>query len=578
MLGTFEASDGVRMFAFSLTLLLLVVTVTANLLVLAIVAARTQLHVPMYVFMCNLLVADVVGGAVSFPQQLYVFLTGDLRISRASCIAQMFWINVFVDLESLTLAAMSVDRYVAICHPLRYHAVVTRRRALLAVVTTWLITVAIVIPQTLLVSRLELRATDREIQGIVCDFSGYIRLSASDTKVQEIFGSSTLVVFIALPLCVIAYTYFRIIRACKRTGQNEFKRKAVHTLLTHFLMLAMFFVACFVSTMVSRLTKDYQYSQIKNLRCGVQLIAFIIPIANVSIYLIRNNKIRKEMLKATMEGNKSFILLGTLEAPYGVQLLAFGLCLPLFVVTALSNLLVLGTVAVQRELHKPMYAFMCNLVLGDLIGCTVILPKQLHIFLTGDNEVSRASCVAQMFCMNVFICTECVTLTVMSVDRYVAICHPLHYHAIVTARRTLLVVVTAWSFTAALLVPLTILVVPLTLKDNDRQMPGIFCDYMGFIRLSADDTSVPEAYSSGMVALLFVLPLCVISVTYCKILLECKRTQVGEERAERTREEHPLRLAVRDLLHPDRERRHLLLQNPSAQEGGGDFASENVPE
>ncbi|XP_042201811.1 olfactory receptor 1M1-like [Callorhinchus milii] len=235
-----------------------------------------------------------------------------------------------------------------------------------------------------------------------------------------------------------------------------------------------------------------------------------------------------------MEGNKSFILLGTLEAPYGVQLLAFGLCLPLFVVTALSNLLVLGTVAVQRELHKPMYAFMCNLVLGDLIGCTVILPKQLHIFLTGDNEVSRASCVAQMFCMNVFISTECVTLTVMSVDRYVAICHPLHYHAIVTARRTLLVVVAAWSFTAALLVPLTILVMPLTLKDNDRQMPGIFCDYMGFIRLSADDTSVPEAYSSGMVALLFVLPLCVISVTYCKILLECKRTQASGFRRKAT--------------------------------------------
>ncbi|XP_078734602.1 putative olfactory receptor 7A2 [Lampetra fluviatilis] len=297
MLGTFEASDGVRMFAFSLTLLLLVVTVTANLLVLAIVAARTQLHVPMYVLMCNLLVADVVGGAVSFPQQLYVFLTGDLRISRASCIAQMFWINVFVDLESLTLAAMSLDRYVAICHPLRYHAVVTGRRALLAVVTTWFITVAILVPQTLLVSRLKLRATDREIQGSLCDFSGYIRLSVSDTKVQDIFGSSALFVFIALPLCVIAYTYFRIIRECKRTGQSEFKRKAVHTLLTHFLMLAMFFVACFVSTMVPRLVKDFQYSKIKNLRCGVQLLTFIIPIANVSIYFVRNKKLRREMVK-----------------------------------------------------------------------------------------------------------------------------------------------------------------------------------------------------------------------------------------------------------------------------------------
>nr|XP_032831050.1 putative olfactory receptor 7A2 [Petromyzon marinus] len=303
MLGTFEASDGVRMFAFSLILLLLVVTVVANLLVLAIVAARTQLHVPMYVLMCNLLAADVVGGAVSFPQQLHVFLTGDPRISHASCIAQMFWINVFVDLESLTLAAMSLDRYVAICHPLRYHAVVTGKRALLAVATTWFITVAILVPQTLLVSRLELRATDREIQSILCDFSGYVRLSVSDTKVLDIFGSSALVVCIALPMCVIAYTYLRIICACKRTGQSEFKRKAVHTLLTHFLMLAMFFVACFVSTMVPRLIKDYQHSQIKNLRCGVQLVTFIIPIANVSIYFVRNKTLRREMVKCFKQMN-----------------------------------------------------------------------------------------------------------------------------------------------------------------------------------------------------------------------------------------------------------------------------------
>uniref|UniRef100_S4RCA0 G-protein coupled receptors family 1 profile domain-containing protein n=1 Tax=Petromyzon marinus TaxID=7757 RepID=S4RCA0_PETMA len=253
-------------------------TVVANLLVLAIVAARTQLHVPMYVLMCNLLAADVVGGAVSFPQQLHVFLTGDPRISHASCIAQMFWINVFVDLESLTLA-------------------------LLAVVTTWFITVAILVPQTLLVSRLELRATDREIQSILCDFSGYVRLSVSDTKVLDIFGSSALVVCIALPMCVIAYTYLRIICACKRTGQSEFKRKAVHTLLTHFLMLAMFFVACFVSTMVPRLIKDYQHSQIKNLRCGVQLVTFIIPIANVSIYFVRNKKLRREMVKCFKQMN-----------------------------------------------------------------------------------------------------------------------------------------------------------------------------------------------------------------------------------------------------------------------------------
>ncbi|CAN0300878.1 unnamed protein product, partial [Lampetra planeri] len=187
-----------------------------------------------------------------------------------------------------------------------------------------------------------------------------------------------------------------------------------------------------------------------------------------------------------MEGNDSYVILGTLEAPHNVRVLAFTLCLTVFVASLLANLLVLLSVVVRPQLHKPVYAFMCNLMTADIIGCTVSLPQQLYIFLTGDTRIPRSSCIAQMFSinlfigiecfalasmsvdryiaichplryhaimfsMNLFVGIECFALASMSVDRYVAICHPLRYHAIVTGKRTLMAIAAIWGFVGALL-------------------------------------------------------------------------------------------------------------------------------
>ncbi|XP_032831123.1 olfactory receptor 1496-like [Petromyzon marinus] len=294
MLATFEAPYSVQLCAFGLFLPLFVVTIVANVAVLATVAARVDLHKPMYMFLCSLVVADLISSVSTMPKQLQMLLTGDNRILRTACMAQMFWINVFVIMQVLTLAAMAFDRYVAICFPLHYHTIVTGKRAIIIIFSLWSLTISAFVPVTILFAPLKLKDSDRQMQGILCDNIGFARVSAGDTRIHEAYGSGIIVVLIALPLSVISFTYFRILLECKRTHSNDFKNKALYTLFTHFLLLMLFFIPLFLSVLVPRLVKDFYSAQVRNIRCSAQYTSFLMPLSNVTIYFFRTKELRKE--------------------------------------------------------------------------------------------------------------------------------------------------------------------------------------------------------------------------------------------------------------------------------------------
>ncbi|CAN0300605.1 unnamed protein product [Lampetra planeri] len=279
-----------------LCLPMFILTVVANLLVLATVVACAHLRKPMNIFLCNLMVADVIACVSSVPRQLHILLTGDGRVAYTSCVVQMFWVHFFVHSEVLTLAAMSVDRYVAICRPLRYHAIVTAGRAAVATLTTNVAVVAAVSVATALVVPLKFAGDDRQIQGIYCDSMGISRLSISDTRINDLYGLALTAVFIGVPLCAIGVTYFKIILELKRSS-GDFRKKSASTLTTHFLVLAVVFTSLFVTILLPRLVKDFHGPQVRNARCASQFAIFIIPIANVTIYVFRTRELREAMLR-----------------------------------------------------------------------------------------------------------------------------------------------------------------------------------------------------------------------------------------------------------------------------------------
>ncbi|XP_075383978.1 olfactory receptor 8G3-like [Tenrec ecaudatus] len=126
-----------------------------------------------------------------------------------------------------------------------------------------------------------------------------------------------------------------------------------------------------------------------------------------------------------------FILAGLTDRP-GLQLPLFLLFLGIYVVTVVGNLGMITLIGLSSHLHTPMYFFISSLSLIDLCHSTVITPKMLVNFVKEENIVSYPECMTQLYFFMVFVIAECHMLAAMAYDRYVAICSPLLYNAIMS--------------------------------------------------------------------------------------------------------------------------------------------------
>nr|XP_004611655.1 unnamed protein product [Sorex araneus] len=127
-------------------------------------------------------------------------------------------------------------------------------------------------------------------------------------------------------------------------------------------------------------------------------------------------------------------LLMDISSSRQLQLLQGALFLGVYLGALAGNLLTIGAIVSDPRLHAPMYFFITNLSFIDLCCISVTVPKLIINSLAGSSAISLAECAAQIFLQIVFASTELSFLVVMSYDRYVAICHPLHYGLTVTPR------------------------------------------------------------------------------------------------------------------------------------------------
>ncbi|XP_056676968.1 olfactory receptor 7D2 [Monodelphis domestica] len=116
----------------------------------------------------------------------------------------------------------------------------------------------------------------------------------------------------------------------------------------------------------------------------------------------------------------------------------------MYLVTVFGNVLIMLAIGSDSHLHTPMYFFLSNLSMVDLYLVTTLVPKMLVNMLTHNNAISYAGCFAQMYFFLFFICLDNLLLTVMAYDRFVAICHPLHYVTIMSPRICSLLILISW--------------------------------------------------------------------------------------------------------------------------------------
>ncbi|XP_075399387.1 olfactory receptor 7E178-like [Tenrec ecaudatus] len=182
-----------------------------------------------------------------------------------------------------------------------------------------------------------------------------------------------------------------------------------------------------------------------------------------------------------------FLLLGLSDDP-DLQRLLFGMFLFMYTVTVCGNLLIILIVSSNRQLHTPMYFFLSNLSLIDIGFTSTTIPKMLHDIYTTQKTISYAECLIQLMFFNFFGCMDSMLITSMAYDRFVAICHPLHYSVIMNPRLCGLLVL-ASSLFSFLDSQLHYFMVSQLIFCGDVEIPSFFCDPPLLLNLACSDTS-----------------------------------------------------------------------------------------
>ncbi|XP_037674129.1 olfactory receptor 7A10-like [Choloepus didactylus] len=219
-------------------------------------------------------------------------------------------------------------------------------------------------------------------------------------------------------------------------------------------------------------------------------------------------------------GNKTrileLLLLGFSEEPE-LQPLLFVLFLMMYLVTISGNLLIILATITDSHLHTPMYFFLSNLSFADISFISTTVPKMLVNLQTQSKVISYSGCLTQMSIFLLFAMLEDFLLTTMAYDRFVAICHPLHYSVIMNPRLCVLLVLGSWIISVLYALLQSLLVLRLSFCAP-LAIPHFFCEYNQMVLLACSDTFLNDIVMYFLAGLLGGGPFIGITVSYSKIV------------------------------------------------------------
>ncbi|XP_006768467.2 PREDICTED: olfactory receptor 7A5-like [Myotis davidii] len=209
-----------------------------------------------------------------------------------------------------------------------------------------------------------------------------------------------------------------------------------------------------------------------------------------------------------------FLLLGLSQA-LELQPLIFGLFLSMYLVTVLGNLLIILAVSTDSHLHTPMYFFLSNLSLVDICFTSTTIPKMLWNIRTQRKFITYEGCITQIYFYILFVALDNFILTMMAYDRFVAICHPLHYMVIMNPRLCRMLVLVTWimGFLNSLLHSLMVLSF-----CADLEIHHFFCELNQVVQLACSDTFLYNIMIYFLIVLLGGGPFAGILYSYSKIV------------------------------------------------------------
>ena len=288
-----EVTEGPELwsFLFSLFLSMYLVTVLGNLLIILTVSSDSHLHTPMYFFLSNLSVNDICLSTTTIPKMLVNIQTQNQSITYTGCLTQICFVLVFASLESSLLAVMAYDRYVAICHPLRYTVIMNPQLCGLVILLPLFIIITDALIHTLMLLQLSF-CTDLEIPLFFCEVVQVIKLACSDTLINNILIYLATSIFGGIPVCGIIFSYIQIVSSVLRMPSAGGKYKAFSTCGSHLSVVSLFYGTGFGVYISSALTNSSRNTAV------LSMMYTVVPqMMNPFIYSLRNKDMKGALKK-----------------------------------------------------------------------------------------------------------------------------------------------------------------------------------------------------------------------------------------------------------------------------------------
>ncbi|XP_038193290.1 olfactory receptor 10AG1-like [Arvicola amphibius] len=226
---------------------------------------------------------------------------------------------------------------------------------------------------------------------------------------------------------------------------------------------------------------------------------------------------------------KQFILLGFSDLP-NLQGFLFGMFSIVYVIILIGNSFIIVITRIDPALQKPMYFFLANFSSLEICYVSVTLPRILFNMGTQNRNISKLACATQTCFFLMLGATECFLLAVMSYDRYVAICNPLHYPLVMNPTKCVQLAAGSWLSGIPVQIGQTCQIFSLRFCSSN-QINHFFCDLPPILKLACGDTSINEL-SVYLVAILFAaVPFMLILASYTKIIATILRLPTATGRA-----------------------------------------------
>ncbi|XP_040324567.1 olfactory receptor 6C2-like [Herpailurus yagouaroundi] len=272
---------------FMFLFLTYILSITGNLTIIFLTLVDSHLKTPMYFFLQNFALLEISFTSACIPRYLYNIATGDRSITYNICVIQVFFTDVFGVTEFFLLAAMSYDRYVAICKPLQYVTIMNNRVCKRLVLCCWMAGLLIILPPLTLFLNLKF-CDSNVIDYFFCDASPILKISCSDTwLIEQLVIVCAVLTFILTLVCVLQ-SYISIIKTILQFPSTQQRKRAFSTCSSHMIVVSITYGSC-IFIYVNPSAKESV-----TINKGVTvLMTSIAPMLNPFIYTLRNKQVRQ---------------------------------------------------------------------------------------------------------------------------------------------------------------------------------------------------------------------------------------------------------------------------------------------